>query len=416
MAGQELIQELQRRGVVIHAPEATVVEDVDPERFEPGAEIFPGCTIRGQRTMVGRQSRLGRAGGGYFENVCVGRGADLYGGFFQDAVFLDGVIVRGHAEMRRGTLMEEGSEAAHHVGYKMTITLPFVVTGSLVNFCDALVAGGTGRQDHTEIGSSLALYNFTPRGDKFASLFGDVPRGVFLRSPRIFVGGQAQIVSPVKVGFGAVIAAGAAVRRSVPGSVLYREPVAPVQAPFDPLLYPALAPKFRLTAEFITNLWALHHFYEHVRIPSAGADAFLQTLYREAQTQIRAGVVERIKRLDRIVALLPESSARHRARAASLGSVKGARQQVEWHRGCCADHDRVLGQWPGQQPLLANPPETALDEDLLAIGNVFREVRHLEPRPSYVQVIQQHLRDDLVEKGQTRLGIMVERLLAHAGF
>mgnify|MGYP000612120586 CR=1 FL=1 len=92
--------------------------------------------------------------------------------------------------------------------------MPWVIAGSLVNFCDALVAGGTSRRNHSEIGSTMALYNFTPRGDKFASLFGDVPRGVFLQEPRIFVGGQTQIVSPVKVGYGAVLAAGAATTRS----------------------------------------------------------------------------------------------------------------------------------------------------------------------------------------------------------
>src|SRR5690606_16728375 len=140
--------------------------------------------------------------------------ADLFSGYFVDATFLDGVTVRGHAEMRGGTLMEEGAECGHHVGYKMTIMMPNVVAGSLVNFCDALMAGGTSRKDHSEIGSCLALYNFTPWGDKFASMFGDVPHGVFLRERRIFVGGQTQIVSPVKVGYGALIPAGAAVRRS----------------------------------------------------------------------------------------------------------------------------------------------------------------------------------------------------------
>ena len=66
-----LIEDLQLRGVVVHAPAATVIEDVDPLRFEAGAEIFPGCTIRGARTLVGRGTLLGKAGGGYFENASV---------------------------------------------------------------------------------------------------------------------------------------------------------------------------------------------------------------------------------------------------------------------------------------------------------------------------------------------------------
>ena len=63
-----LIRALDDRGVILHAPESTFVEDLDPSRFEPGVEIFPGCTLRGRHTLVGAGSRLGRAGGGYFDS------------------------------------------------------------------------------------------------------------------------------------------------------------------------------------------------------------------------------------------------------------------------------------------------------------------------------------------------------------
>ena len=52
--------------------------------------------------------------------------------------------------------------------------------------------------DHTEVGSSYIHFNFTPDGDKTtASLFGDVPRGVMLNQPPIFLGGQGGTVGPV---------------------------------------------------------------------------------------------------------------------------------------------------------------------------------------------------------------------------
>jgi len=345
-----LIEDLQLRGVVVHAPAATVIEDVDPLRFEAGAEIFPGCTIRGARTLVGRGTLLGKAGGGYFENVSVGRNADLFSGYFVDATFLDGVTVRGHAEMRGGTLMEEGAECGHHVGYKMTIMMPNVVAGSLVNFCDALMAGGTSRKDHSEIGSCLALYNFTPWGDKFASMFGDVPHGVFLRERRIFVGGQTQIVSPVKVGYGALIPAGAAVRRSVPSGRLYGELPVAFDMAFDPDKYGGLSAKFDVTAEFVGNLHALAAWYRHVRLPFAAGDSFEVQLYESALRQIHAGIAERIKRLDTLVTRLPASLEKHEQERARTGAPGAARRIVE--------HHTLIDDWPGRAAMLRTPGHT----------------------------------------------------------
>ena len=59
------------------------------------------------------------------------------------------------AQVRPGTILEEGAEMAHTVGLKQTIFFPFVVGGSLINFCDALMSGGKSRKVHSEIGSSF---------------------------------------------------------------------------------------------------------------------------------------------------------------------------------------------------------------------------------------------------------------------
>ena len=118
--------------------------------------------------------------------------------------------------MREGCLLEEEAGGAHCVGLKQTILFPFVTLGSLINFCDCLMAGGTSRQDHSEVGSSYIHFNYTPDGDKTtASLFGDVPRGVMLDQPPIFLGGQGGAVGPVRVGFGTVVTAGSVLRGDV---------------------------------------------------------------------------------------------------------------------------------------------------------------------------------------------------------
>ena len=356
MASREsskLSRALLEKGVVVHAPGSTVFEDIVPAQIEAGVEIFPGCVVRGARTWIGAGSKLGHSGGGLYEDVTVGRGVELYGGVFKDAVFLDGVTVRGNAEMRGGTLMEEGCEVAHHVGFKMTITMPNVVVGSLVNFCDALVAGGTGRKDHTEVGSCLALYNFTPWGDKFASLFGDVPSGVFLRSRRIFVGGQTQIVSPVKVGYGALIPAGCAVRRSVPAGRMVGASTLDVDTVFDQDLYGGLTPKFSLTREYVGNLRALLSWYRSVRVAFAGDDLLGMACCRAAVRQIEAGIAERVKRLDKIVARLPRSLEKHR-------SLVSAGQDAQLHGRRAAEHEAVIDAWPGWRgKMLKTSPDLA---------------------------------------------------------
>lgn len=400
---------LRERGVVIHSPLATVIQDVDPEKFEPGVEIFPGTTIRGRQTRFGAGTKVGKAGGGYFEDVQAGRDCDLFSGYFKDCVFLDGVTVRGHAEMRGGTLLEEGCEAAHHVGYKMTIQLPYVVAGSLVNFCDALMAGGTSRKDHSEIGSALALYNYSPWGDKWASLFGDVPRGVFCRSPRIFVGGQTQIVSPVQVGFGAVIPAGCAVRRDVPEGRIVGSGTLEIDQAFDAKRFGAILPKVKTTVRYLANLRGLLYWYRRVRMPIAQGDAFLTGLYQGAMRQVLAGITERIKRLDALVKRLPESLEEHEI-ARALAEDEGDDAAATRHRKRAREHRTFIERWPAfRETLMANPPDLK-DDALDQIVKAFQSAKAVDESLTYIDFITQLLDDRRVEAGVAHLSEYVERL------
>jgi UDP-N-acetylglucosamine/UDP-N-acetylgalactosamine diphosphorylase len=417
---EALIRTLQARGVVIPAPAAVVVRDVDPERIEPGVVIHPGTTLCGEQTCLGRDTHLGRAGGGWFENVRTGRQVELYGGYVQDAVFLDGVVVRGHAEMRAGTLMEEESEAAHHVGYKQTITMPWVIAGSLVNFCDALVAGGTSRKDHSEIGSTMALYNFTPRGDKLASLFGDVPRGVFLREPRIFVGGQTQIVSPVHVGFGAVLAAGAGVRKAVGEGQLFGEPPPDVSRPFDAERYGPVAWLFRSTIGYVANLWALDVWYARVRIPGVSSpdyeDAHAARLYAAARAQVRAGIAERIKRLGRLVDKLPRSVERHRRDLVS-GDPEHALPSDRvrrWHEERVREQEALVAAWPRLQEALQAEPAAAREGFPGSLGTRFAVHNASMGRTDYLGFVQHVLEPEDVSRGRAALQAVVGAVIHQA--
>jgi UDP-N-acetylglucosamine/UDP-N-acetylgalactosamine diphosphorylase len=402
---KSLVETLIAQGVRIPCPAAVVVEDVDPARIEAGVEIYPGSVVRGMKTLLRSGTRLGRAGGGWFENVRAGRNCDLYSGAFEDCVLRDGVIFRGHAEVRGGTLIEEGCEAAHHVAYKMTILLPHVVAGSLINFCDALVSGGTSRADHSEIGSTLALYNFTPWGDKWASLFGDVPRGVFCRSPRIFIGGQTQIVSPVRVGFGAVLAAGCAVRRDVPAGRLYGEASTGFDEPFDGATLGALAPKFEATRAFIGQLWALRVWYERVRVPVA--DHPLEAaLSVDAIAQIDAGIEERVKRLQKVVDRIPASAAEH-ARRKLEAEQRGDDAVAERHARRLREHAAVQGAWPAWRSRATTQPAfdpTALD----IIARAFVTARSAGPQIELVPWLSRMLEAGAVARGTAALDDVVE--------
>ena len=402
---------LRARGVILHSPASTVLQGIDPENFEPGAEIYPSVTLRGASLQVGAGSKLGKAGGGYFEDVQVGRGCDLYGGYFKGCTLLDGVTIRGHAEVRGGTLLEERCEAAHHVGYKMTVQLPFVVAGSLINFCDALMAGGTSRKDHSEIGSTLALYNYTPWGDKWASLFGDVARGVFLRSPRVFVGGQTKIVSPVHVGFGAVIPAGCSVRRDVGEGRLAGDAGASYDQAFDASMLGAIEPKLRTTVRYIANLYALLYWYREVRLPSAQGDAFLTRLYGAAMGQLEAGVAERLKRLDQVVARLPESLAAHE-RASSAAAAAGENAARARHDRRASEHRRVLADWPRLRAGLSSAPPPMEDEALKEIARAFHTQRAASPETTYLSFMTDHLDPSLVARGVAHMQAYTEQLCA----
>ena len=169
-------------------------------------------------------ARLGERAPVTLDNCFVGPDTQLKGGFFQGAVFVGQNVLGSGAHVRGGTILEEQANVAHTVGLKQTLLFPFVTLGSLINFCDLLMAGGTSRKDHSEVGSSFIHFNYTPDQDKAtASLLGDVPRGVMLDQPPIFLGGQGGIVGPLALAFGTVTAAGTICRRDEerPGRLIF---------------------------------------------------------------------------------------------------------------------------------------------------------------------------------------------------
>jgi bifunctional N-acetylglucosamine-1-phosphate-uridyltransferase/glucosamine-1-phosphate-acetyltransferase GlmU-like protein len=223
------VERLMARGVRMPNPFSVGVGDeIDPERISAkGVVLHAGTKISGAKTLISSGVKLGEEAPVTVADCRLGRGVELKGGFFNSSVFLDQANMGSGAQVREGCLIEEEANGSHTVGLKQTILFPFVTLGSLINFCDIFLAGGTSRKNHSEVGSSYVHFNYTHNQDKAtASLLGDVPRGVMLREPPIFLGGQGGLIGPVRIGFGTVIAAGEVWRDDCPeGGKLLQHPL-----------------------------------------------------------------------------------------------------------------------------------------------------------------------------------------------
>jgi hypothetical protein len=314
--GYETVARLLDKGVAIrNSPSLDIGPEVDPDRISgDDVIIYPGCRLTGSKTVVSAGVRLGAEGPVTLDDCRLGPGVELKGGSFKDSVFLAGSNMGPGAQVREGTLLEEEANGAHCVGLKQTILFPFVTLGSLINFCDCLMAGGTSRRDHSEVGSSYIHFNFTPDGDKTtASLFGDVPRGVMLDQPPIFLGGQGGAVGPVRVGFGTVVAAGSILRVDVPEDSMFVIP-APLEERRRPVAPHAYRQLPRIVANnlvYLANLAALRRWYLHARRPFFEAQDLGPLVYDGALEVIALASRERTRRVTAMVERVsPDDPAR----------------------------------------------------------------------------------------------------------
>jgi bifunctional UDP-N-acetylglucosamine pyrophosphorylase/glucosamine-1-phosphate N-acetyltransferase len=297
----EPVARLLERGVRIPNPfSVDIGEEVDSERISTnGVVLYTGTKISGAKTLISSGAKLGGEAPVTVADCRLGRGVELKGGFFKSSVFLDQANMGSGAQVREGCLLEEEANGSHTVGMKQTILFPFVTLGSLINFCDALLAGGTSRKDHSEVGSSYIHFNYTPNQDKAtASLLGDVPRGVMLRESPIFLGGQGGMVGPARIEFGTVIAAGVVWRRdcSEGGKLLQGEGKQASAKPFHPGLYGDIRRRVTNNVHYIANLLALRQWYLHVRFSFPGDPEMGRALYQGALETLDAAVAERLAR------------------------------------------------------------------------------------------------------------------------
>ena len=312
--GLDTVARLIDKGVDIPNP---LTLDIGPEvaldRISgDGVTIYPGCRIYGASTVISAGVTLGAEAPVTIDDCRLGPRVDLKGGSFRKSVFLEQANMGLGAQVRDGCLLEEEANGAHCVGLKQTILFPFVTLGSLVNLCDCLMAGGTSRKDHSEVGSSYIHFNFTPDGDKTTpSLFGDVPRGVMLDQERIFLGGQGGAVGPVRLGYGTVVASGSILRRDVPadGMLVVSGSGRSFERDRVPRAYPDLARLVANNIVYLANLVALEQWYCHVRRRFFAAQELGDLVHEGALAMLAMARSERCARLKATAAKVAPTDA-----------------------------------------------------------------------------------------------------------
>ncbi|PKN52868.1 MAG: hypothetical protein CVU55_06510 [Deltaproteobacteria bacterium HGW-Deltaproteobacteria-13] len=285
-------------------------DEVNPERISGSLIIYGAVRIGGKDTSIGRNVKLGYEAPVTLMDCQLGPDVELRGGYFANSVFLNKAAMGSNAQVRSGCLLEEESGGNHTIGLKQTILFPFVQLGSLVNFCDCLMAGGTSRKNHSEVGSSYIHFNYTPQQDKAtSSLIGDVPRGVMLREPPVFLGGQGGLVGPAKIDYGTVIPAGIICRQDcTAGEMPAPSPVSSSRSKiFFPGVYGDVNRKVRNNIEYVANLLALKQWYRHVRRNFFTGEKDGEALYTGACDILDGAIAERLKQLRLFVQNLDNS-------------------------------------------------------------------------------------------------------------
>jgi UDP-N-acetylglucosamine/UDP-N-acetylgalactosamine diphosphorylase len=334
------IRKLLDKGARIPDPRTvTIGDDVDIDRLAgQGVTLYPGSRILGADTFIAEGAQLGAEGPVTIENCAVGPHVSLKGGFFSGAVFLQKASCGSGAHVRQGTILEEASSIAHTVGLKQTILFPFVTLGSLINFCDCLMAGGTSRKNHSEVGSSYIHFNFTPNQDKATpSLIGDVPQGVMLNKSPIFLGGQGGLVGPTRLAFGTVLAAGTICRgdQLEENHLVYGGKVRSGKIPYAPGGFSGLNRIIRNNCIYIANLYALRQWYGRIRSQFVGRD-LPQELLDALRTTLQTCIDERIRQLGRLSQKLGESRSADGTQhelTAKWPAVEGLLKELESFEG-----------------------------------------------------------------------------------
>jgi len=398
------VDQLIQKGVAIPNPESVEIgDDIKVENISNDqVVIHSGCRLFGKSTLIMGQTQLGYEAPVTIQDCQLGPSVTLKGGFYKESVFLEKAVAGSGSQVRERCLLEEEAHIAHTVGLKQTILFPFVTLGSLINFCDCLMAGGTSRKDHSEVGSAYIHFNFTPNQDKATpSLLGDVPNGVMLDQLPIFLGGQGGLVGPSRLAFGTIIAAGTIFRKDEtrPARMLFEGAGKGGNIPFTPGLYRGIKRIVANNCLYIGNLISLLHWYQHVRSLFV-SEIFPQTLHTGAMQTLQSVIQERIRRLHQFIGKIPLSIQKYEDIYKKDAGAKIMVQQKELVAKQNAINDLLLS-------IPSYPGDKALRDRFLGRLQIASKDKHR----NYIQTIQS-LDPESKQMGSDWLQGIVDRTLS----
>jgi UDP-N-acetylglucosamine/UDP-N-acetylgalactosamine diphosphorylase len=393
------VEVLLKKGVRMTNPFSVEIgKEVNLDKIADSVTIYGAARIYGEETLLAQDVQLGYEAPVTLINCQLGAAVELRGGYFAKSVFLTKVSMGSNAQVRAGCLLEEESGGNHTVGLKQTILFPFVILGSLINFCDCLMAGGTSRKNHSEVGSSYIHFNYTPQQDKATpSLVGDVPRGVMLQEPPIFLGGQGGIVGPLKIAYGTVIPAGVICRQDFKAEgMLWSSPASPgKKKEFIAGVSGDISRKVNYNIVYVANLLALRQWYSYVRREFFIREKYGNDLYCGALNVLTAAVAERIKQMS-----LFAQNAENSVAAGSKKMKQGLSDSVK------RTSKLFLQNWPQMQEYLSGN-----NEDKISLKVKERFVKIMQNQSgkglSYLEAIQT-LQPMQVQEGKDWLNKIVE--------
>ena len=381
---QKDLSNLLERGV--HIPDLNLVHitrDVKLENIAPGCTIYPFVRITGSKTQIHSGARIGARGPVILENSLIGENAVigdlgqvtlidtvvgpksvLGAGVAEQAVFLGketmiNDFTTGYGlRVRKGSLYEEDASSAQHTDTKMTILFPWTTLGSDINFCDALLAGGTGPElgSFSEVGSGTIHFNYSIRGDKAtASLFGDVFQGVFLDQERLFIGGNNSLLGPVKANFGTMTAAGARIKGKLPKGLNYGHSLPKGTVDYDARIFSGVSGIVKNQVNVLAELTALANWYKQVRINCAAQAPEQKFLYESGLRMIELNYQERLHQLNRYVDF-QENSVR------LLESMKASKKQIYEQKDLLSRCPKLDSEFKNLEKHEIQIPESLKDE------------------------------------------------------
>ena len=403
------IRKLRDNGVCIPDLSSVCIgHEIQLEQIRPDCVIHPFSRITGAETQIHEGAQIGLSGAATLHNSCIGEnvivgnlgpvtlkntvvgpGAVLGCGVAEEAVILGkeskiNDFTAGYGfRIRKGSLYEEDASSAQHTDTKMTVLFPWTTLGSNINFCDALLAGGSGAElgMFSEVGSGTIHFNYSIRGDKAtASLLGDVSSGVFLDQERLFIGGNNSLLGPLKADFGTMTAAGARINGTLSAGLHFGHSMPKGRVDYDQRI-------FSKQLDVLAELTTLFHWYQQIRINCVAQTPEQKFIYQAGLRTVELNFHERLFQLNRYVEALEDSLR------LSSGSKQLNKKEI-------ADQKQILAQWPELLNQLQSPTSFEVNAPEALTKSIAQQVA--ENNTEYTQIIKE-LDPEAKQKGKVWL-------------